>query len=225
MKKQKLLNELASIKQLIMVSGDDWTARQTAIAKINELTAAIAKPQRTNEEWYTPPWMIERARLLFAETTKHFQSGKYTISLDPASNGTAQRWIQAEQFFTKEINGLPQDGLSQDWATTPNRTIWCNPPYGKMTQPFLLKGLETHSLEPTSQLLFLVNRTGADWYRELRPKFTAICELHKRVAFIDQNGVTQTAPRYYNDLLYLGRPDRFEQVFHDIGDITVFRSK
>ena len=215
MKKQHLLTELYAIKKLIMVSGDDWTARQTAIAKINALTEAIAAKPSTNEEWYTPPWIIERARVMFGGD----------IDLDPASNANAQQWIRAKTHFTKR-----DDGLSQDWM--PYRTIWCNPPYGKKTQPFLEKGLQTYNARSPlnsmmdRQLLFLVNRTGATWYRELRPKFTAICEIHKRVAFIDQNGVTQTAPRYYNDLLYLGcRPDRFEQVFHDIGDITVFRDR
>ena len=53
-----------------------------------------------NNEWFTPPNIIEAARRTIGR-----------IDLDPASNEQAQQWIQATQYYTKE-----KDGLIQPWS-------------------------------------------------------------------------------------------------------------
>jgi len=63
-----------------------------------------------SNEWYTPPEVIEIARL----TMGH-------IDLDPASNPIAQQWIQATRCLTQS-----DDGLSLPWYGN----IWLNMPYG-----------------------------------------------------------------------------------------------
>jgi hypothetical protein len=60
----------------------------------------------------------------------------------------------------------------------------------------------------------LLNRTGAAWYSKLKKRVSAVCEVQRRIAFIDENGQQQKSPRYYNDFLYLGRDVKtFKQVF------------
>jgi hypothetical protein len=67
-------------------------------------------------EWYTPPIYIEMARQVLGN-----------INLDPASNHTAQEWIDAEAYYTKEDNGLIQPWFG---------SIWLNPPYGSSNSHF-----------------------------------------------------------------------------------------
>jgi hypothetical protein len=72
--------------------------------------------------------------------------------------------------------------------------------------------------------VILLNRTGAAWYKSIIKEFAAICEVHKRIAFIDENGQRQSSPRYYNDFLYLGKDvEKFVEVFSAIGDVTVMQ--
>lgn len=68
---------------------------------------------RATTSWFTPPETIGLVRAVLGE-----------IDLDPATNLTAQAWIQAKDYFTKE-----QDGLSSDWGGR----VWLNPyEYGKI---------------------------------------------------------------------------------------------
>ena len=64
------------------------------------------------QDWYTPPWVYERARHIMG-----------SIDLDPASSKKAVAMgNKAGKIFTKE-----DDGLLQDWGKKLN--IFCNPPY------------------------------------------------------------------------------------------------
>ena len=64
------------------------------------------------QDWYTPPWVYERARHIMG-----------SIDLDPASSKKAVAMgNKAGRIFTKEDNGL-----LQDWGKKLN--IFCNPPY------------------------------------------------------------------------------------------------
>ena len=172
----------------------------------------------SNPEWYTPAQYVEMARQVLGK-----------IDLDPASNATAQSWIKADRHFTKE-----DDGLKRTWS---GRT-WCNPPYGRRqkekgtplyglyAQLFLEKGLKHYHQRDIPAAIFLVNRTGAAWYKELCPQFSAICEVKRRIAFVNPQGESETSPRYYNDFLYLGsQTERFEEVFSDIGVIKIDKNR
>jgi hypothetical protein len=68
--------------------------------------------QATGEnEWYTPPEIIEVARQVMGE-----------IDCDPASSEKANEIVRAKQFFSIE-----DDGLKQKWIGN----IWMNPPYAQ----------------------------------------------------------------------------------------------
>lgn len=130
-------------------------------------------------EWYTPPEYIGLARQVLG-----------TIDLDPASNATAQAWIQAGHFYTKE-----DDGLSQPWFGR----VWCNPPYGSpevrlMARSFLEKAIASDQKGELQAAVFLLNRTGASWYKDCLQRVHAVCEVKRRIAFIDAKGVRQPSP-------------------------------
>ncbi len=167
----------------------------------------------SNCEWYTPPQFIELARKVLGK-----------IDLDPASNKVAQQWIKAEKYYTKENNGY-----AQKWSGN----VWCNPPYGRdvnlaygdkkstpVTYYWLKKGIELYQKKEIKQIIFLVNRTGATWYKDIVINFNGLCEVTKRIAFYDSQGNPSTGARYYNDFLYLGNNAyKFEDVFCEIGRV------
>ena len=177
-------------------------------AKI-EAAIAIQVPRGKNPhgdsdspvEWYTPPEFIEMARMVLGE-----------IDLDPASNALAQTWIKAGRHFTVE-----DDGLAQAWEGK----VWCNPPYGRQVNKWLEKAIASYESGDVEAAILLLNRTGAAWYRQLKKKVNAVCEVDTRIAFLDANGHKQSSPRYYNNFLYLGKDvERFKQVFQVVGDVT-----
>lgn len=159
-------------------------------------------------EYYTPPLYIDMVRQVLG-----------TIDLDPASNKVAQSWIQATSYYTKE-----NDGLTQPWSGN----LYINPPYGSpevrlMAQQFFEKAIAEYQAENITSAILLLNRTEAGWYKDLQRQLSAICEVVKRINFIDQDGIPQSSPRYYSDFLYLGKdPDKFKEVFNSIGEIRIY---
>jgi predicted RNA methylase len=173
-----------------------------------QLTAEGIKPKQKDSsptvEWYTPPEYIEMARQVLG-----------TIDLDPASNDLAQSWIKATKYFTKD-----DDGFSEDWAGN----VWCNPPYGRDVEKWLIKAIHNYNSGRIKSAILLLNNTRAAWYKAGIKQVSAICEVHKRIAFIDENGERQSSPRHSNDFLYLGEDvDKFIEVFSGIGDVRVMQ--
>jgi hypothetical protein len=69
----------------------------------------------------------------------------------------------------------------------------------------------------------LLNRSGASWYRQLKKKVAAVCEVDKRIAFLDATGFPQGLPRYNNDFLYLGQNvELFQEVFKPLGEVRLY---
>ena len=178
--------------------------RDTETGKVKQRVLKHHGKNKPNTvEWYTPVEFIGMAREVLGN-----------IDLDPASNKLAQGWIQSNHYYTEK-----EDGLSQPWEGR----IWCNPPYGNAPKKFLNKGLSEFKTANMTAGIFLLNRSGAEWYSDIKPEFTAICEVRKRIAFIDSKGVKQTSPRYNNDFLYLGNDSaKFDEIFSTIGAVRVF---
>ncbi len=153
-------------------------------------------------EWYTPPEYVEMAREVLG-----------SIDLDPASNALAQGWIKATRYYTIE-----DDGLVQLWQGR----VWCNPPYGRNVKLWLERALASYESGDVDAAVLLLNRTGAAWYLKLKKRVSAICEVEKRIAFLDAAGKRQSSPRYYNDFLYLGKElETFKRVFEPIGGVKL----
>jgi hypothetical protein len=157
-------------------------------------------------EWYTPPEFIEMARTVLGG-----------IDLDPASNALAQSWIKAQTYYMAE-----EDGMIQPWFGR----VWCNPPYGK-NQPkgrkapdWLEKALFCYEKGEIEAAILLFNRSEAGRYKQQLKRVNAICEVNKRISFLDARGHKQNSPRHHNDFLFLGKDVRqFKQVFKEIGDV------
>jgi hypothetical protein len=158
-------------------------------------------------DYYTPPEYIDLVRQVLG-----------TIDLDPASNDVAQSWIRAEVYYTKQ-----DDGLTQPWYGN----LYINPPYGSpevrlMAQRFFEKAIACYKSGTIKAAILLLNRTEAGWYKALQQKVTAVCEVTKRISFIDENGIPQQSPRYYSDFLYLGQErEKFREVFNRIGEVKI----
>lgn len=81
--------------------------------RIRVARSDLAHLSSESDDWYTPSDLIEAARLAMG-----------SIDLDPATCVTAQRQIQAKQWYSKA-----QDGLRTDLPWRGN--VWLNPPYGR----------------------------------------------------------------------------------------------
>lgn len=120
-----------------------------------------------NNEWYTPPGLIEAARGTMGR-----------IDLDPASNPIAQQWIKAGSYYTKE-----DDGLMLSWGGR----VWINPPYEKgLVDRFIDKLLSSPSVE---QAITLTNNaTETKWGQKVLTNANALCFPSQRVKFLRPKG-------------------------------------
>lgn len=110
------------------------------------------------------------------------------------------RWLTPEQYVTPlgdfdlDPCGAPghtladktflleegDDGLRDDWFGR----VWLNPPYGKLTEPFMAK-LADHG--NGIALIFARTETGL-WFREVWPKASALLFLKGRISFLNAEG-------------------------------------
>lgn len=183
---------------------DEWASRPIDKATGEYLDTPAAKPHVAHNsgqnEWYTPPDIIEAARRVMGE-----------ITLDPASSAIANRIVGATYFYTCD-----DDGLSQDWTGC----VWLNPPY---SQPEIGQfsdkvHQEIHRIE---QLSVLVNNaTETVWFQKLLEIADAVCFLKSRVKFLDINLKPNGAPLQGQAILYVGpNTDAFCTEFSSLGAI------
>jgi len=114
----------------------------------------------TPVEWYTPKYIFDALGQRF--------------DLDPASPGKGLDHVPAAKVFTKA-----DDGLIQPWP--PDAFVWLNPPYGKLTAPFLAK-LANH---PGGGIALAFARTDTKWFHETvqAPNLTGLCFVAGRIQF------------------------------------------
>ena len=165
-------------------------------------TPREALTSSASDEWYTPPFYVELAREVMGG-----------IDLDPASNVTAQRWIQATRYFT-----IAENGLECLW----DGRVWLNPPYGPHTASWTRKAISSHDNGHIGQAILLVRpAVGTSWYQELAAQFPR-AEPHKRIKFIDETGSPQSSPVHGNAFFYLGpNHSRFCEIFSSIGTVSI----
>jgi hypothetical protein len=156
---------------------------------------------KTNE-WYTPAWVMEIARAGL---------GVRDIRLDPASCELANKTVQADQFFTKE-----DDGLAQDWDAY---SVFMNPPYGGKVGPFLRKLVSELDADRVNCAAVLVNALpGRKWFQEnIWEHADVVFFFNKRVKFVDEEGAVQDKPTQDNVMAFYG--------VHTEATISVLRSQ
>ena len=154
-----------------------------------------------DNEWYTPPDIIEAARDCMGG-----------IDLDPASSEKAQETVRADRFFTGQ-----DDGLSQPWAGR----IWLNPPYA---QPLIGQFAEKVIAEPIDQACVLVNNaTETKWGHSLLASGSVVCFIKARVRWVSPLG-TPSAPLQGQMLVGIRVDrDRFIGAFESRGVIVMLR--
>lgn len=178
-------------------------AHEVTTAAMLRLSGAPHVSHNSGEnEWYTPPDIIERARRAMGG-----------IDVDPASSDTANAAVLAAEYFTAE-----KDGLSQRWWGR----IWMNPPYA---QPLCASFCELltvrYEQREISQACLLVNNaTETTWFQPMLSVMSAICFPKGRIKFVDQTGEPSGAPLQGQAILYFGgRADEFKREFEPIGAV------
>lgn len=172
--------------------------RHIAYLESGKQSARSIMTSSASDEWYTPPGYIELARQVLGR-----------IDLDPASNHVAQQWIQATTYYT-----LCDNGLEQAWEGR----MWLNPPYGSQVHRWTAKAVQSYRYGAVCGAILLVRPApGSAWYQKLSGLYPC-CIPHKRIRFMDANGVEQKSPVHGNAFFYLGKElERFLEVFASIG--------
>jgi phage N-6-adenine-methyltransferase len=138
------------------------------------------------EEWYTPPRLLEAAREVLGG-----------IDLDPASDTLAQAHVKAARFFTRD-----EDGLAQSW----HGRVWLNPPYaGAQVRDFTTKLCEEYEAgDVTAAVLLTNNATDTAWWQRAAKAAAAVCFPLGRVRFLRPGGEEAETPSQGQSVLYFG---------------------
>lgn len=153
-------------------------------------------------EWYTPPELIESVRAVMGD-----------IDCDPASSKIANNTIQAKQFYT-----IADDGLSCEWAGR----VFLNPPYAQPLVAQFAKAIAyKYETNETIEACVLVNNaTETAWFRRILSQASAVCFIQGRVKFLDQQGQRSGCPLQGQAVLYLGSKQKlFAEIFTKHGAV------
>lgn len=169
-------------------------------------TAKAGDPRRVlnhvgEVEHYTPAYLTDAAREVMGG-----------IDLDPASNDTAQAWIRARAYYTKD-----DDGLAREWRGR----VWINPPFRSgLISLFATKMCEEIDAGRVTQACWLsaTDRGDTRYYQALASRATGICLLGRRVKYFDALRGKETSCPFACQVLYFGAdPSRFLAVFSTQG--------
>lgn len=153
-------------------------------------------------EWYTPPHIIEPARACMGG-----------IDLDPASSDLANKTVKAEKYYTAESSGL-----KQPW----HGMVWLNPPYSADLIGLFIEAVASkfENREYKKAIVLVNNATDTAWFHRLMQVATAVCFLKGRIRFIDKDGRLGGTPLQGQMLVFLGceQPDIIDH-FGSLGTI------
>lgn len=141
-----------------------------------------------NNEWYSPPEIVEAARRVLGG-----------FDIDPASSAIANERVKAARYFTYEDNGL-----IQAW---PLGRIWMNPPYA---QPLIGRFAERFAGEiarGSTGIVLVNNATETAWFQTIASVSSAICFTRQRIKFLTPEGKPGGAPLQGQAILYAGPDD------------------
>jgi phage N-6-adenine-methyltransferase len=152
-------------------------------------------------EWYTPREYIEAARQVMG-----------SIDLDPASSEEAQVVVRADEFYTKE-----DDGLSHSWYGN----VWLNPPYNMpLISDFINHTINDYKSGKIESAIILTNNsTDTAWFHALLE--FPVCFTRGRIQFWGAGGEI-LATRQGQAITYLGKnPNLFTSIFEKFGAVVV----
>ncbi|CAL9958117.1 DNA methyltransferase [Vibrio phage K225] len=172
-------------------------------AKINNSNHS----DNNNNEWRTPPRIIERARRVMG-----------SIDTDPASSEDANKRIKAGTYYDER-----SDGLMQEWFGN----VWMNPPYSTaLIGRFCSKLEEEFKSKNTKQAVVITNNgTETKYAQSLSSICSAICLVDGRLAF-ELDGEVQDNNNKGSIVWYVGdSPEGFADEFQEIGRIFFCRNR
>lgn len=178
------------------VAGEVTTAAMLRVAN----GAPHVSHNSGENEWYTPPEIIEAARRVMGG-----------IDCDPASSEIANRVVAAETYYIAAENGLVQQWRGR---------VWMNPPYSQpLCGLFCAAAASKCEAGELDQACVLVNNaTETVWFQGLLAVASAVCFLKGRVRFIDPDGNSSGAPLQGQAVIYLGANARaFADEFRRMG--------
>ena len=187
--------KVAEVVEELVSEGERPTA-----AKVIKRATGGPVPASGEQEWYTPPHLIESAREVLM-----------TIELDPASSEGAQATVGAKRWYGRE-----QDGLVQPWKGN----VWLNPPYSAgVVDRFAYKLLEHVQDGSVREALWLSNASyDTKWGQALCQEATGLCMVAGRVRFIPGSGQAAGAGAWASMVLYFGiYAARFREAFQAHG--------
>jgi phage N-6-adenine-methyltransferase len=156
-----------------------------------------------NDEWYTPPEIIEVARRVMGE-----------IDLDPASSAIANEIVKAKRFYS-----IVDDGLTKKWFGR----VWLNPPYSRtLIRSFTELAVEKYQSREIDEAFVLVNNaTETRWCQNLLQNAECLCLINGRVKFYDDRRVQAKSPLQGQCLFYFGdNIQAFSRECANIGQVT-----
>lgn len=162
-----------------------------------------------HNEWYTPEHIIDLVHELF----------RGQPDLDPASCKKANARMQAEEFFTKEHDGLLQQWYGRVFVNPPYKTVKGAPRQLDRWSKKVVE--ELHSGRLTEMIVLVPGRTDTGWCQRFFHHASAACFVEGRLAFIDgKTGKKPSKPNRHNAIFYYGRNvDRFARLFSEIGTV------
>lgn len=141
-----------------------------------------------NNEWYTPPQYIASVHAVLGG-----------VDVDPASNISANRIIQAETIYTEE-----NSGFDKAW----NGRVFLNPPYGvdsgneSNQHRWSARLIEQYTAGITTAAILLVNAVpGNKWFAPLWQ--FPICFVDHRIRFYNDD-TEAGQPTHGNAFIYMG---------------------
>lgn len=157
-------------------------------------------------EWYTPKKYTDLVKEVMG-----------AIDLDPASNDTAQSWIQADKYYT-----VLDDGLTKEWWGR----VFINPPYsktaGRSNQEIWAEKLvnEYRAGNVTEAIMLVKSALGYKWFQELWNTVNGVCFANELICFVDSSGNSSKPAKLGSTFFYWGSNYiRFAHVFSRIGRV------
>lgn len=155
-----------------------------------------------SDEYYTPPAIVEAARLTMCG-----------IDLDPASSKIANGRVKAGRIFT-----VDDDGLHRAWAGR----VWLNHPFGRLTnRPWIAKlAAEYESGRIESACCITFAATSELWFAPLlvRPQ----CYLSPRTNYHLPDGSIKRGVTKGSVVTYFGKHvAAFQRAFDGLGTVKI----
>ena len=119
-----------------------------------------------SQTWFTPSYVLDPVRVDLGGT----------IGLDPCT--TEDNPVDAEMFWTPELDGLEMTWGGGDWLPT----IFCNPPYSKAREPWVKRCIEAGE-RGQKVVLLIPAATDTRIWQEAASTADAVVFLKGRVKF------------------------------------------